>query len=140
MVQAPLLRVEDGDEPDIADEPGRSGGAEVDERVAETAPDAVAEPPVAEAVAEPDWGAVAESGPGPEPPVAEPEPVVVVAPVADAAVPAAPERATRYCGMCGDRVPIDADGLHCYLGHTLSPAHAVPPPRRGLRRWFGGRG
>jgi hypothetical protein len=41
--------------------------------------------------------------------------------------------ATRYCATCGDRVPVAADGLHCHLGHRLSPAHAHG------RGWFGRR-
>jgi hypothetical protein len=65
----------------------------------------------------------------------EPEPLVAppVEPVADEPPPVEPEavpEGARYCWMCDDRVPIAADGLHCYLGHRLSPAHAK---RRGWR-------
>jgi len=76
-------------------------------------------------------------------PPAEPvEPLEPVAPVAEPVEPVAAAstgdaRATRNCAMCGQRVPVDADGLHCYLGHALSPAHAEPPRRGFLRRLFG---
>jgi hypothetical protein len=67
-----------------------------------------------------------------EPPVALVEPPVVPAVVVEPAEPVEVVEAARYCWMCDDRVPIAADGLHCYLGHRLSPAHAK---RRGrLRR------
>ncbi|HEV2890954.1 MAG TPA: hypothetical protein VGX28_11325 [Frankiaceae bacterium] len=117
--------------------------------------EAVAEPAVTEPVGVAEPVGLAQPVGGAEPVASEPEgaaeaeaptstagaggePGAVVA-EADAtdARPGGTGRATRYCGMCGERVPLDADGLHCHLGHRLSPAHAER--RRGgwLRRLFG---
>jgi hypothetical protein len=41
---------------------------------------------------------------------------------------------TRFCAMCGGRVRADRDGLRCYLGHRLSPAHADAPRDGWLHR------
>jgi hypothetical protein len=156
-VQAPLVRVEPGEppvgppsEPVVAPEPAPSGhewagdvpdvadpvaarpegvAVEVGAAGPPAEPVALVEPPV-------------EPVPPPVEPVAPPvEPVAppvepVAPPVAAEPPPVEPEavavEGARYCWMCDDRVPIAADGLHCYLGHRLSPAHAK---RRGrLRR------
>jgi hypothetical protein len=57
------------------------------------------------------------------------------APAADRDGALAAHVGTRYCPVCGERVPVAADGLHCRLGHRLSPAHA-----RSVRRGLGRRG
>jgi len=145
VVRAPLLPVEElpappvtgpgvpwsaGTGPDAPDDVAADVAA--DEAPAEDEP-AVAVAPEPEPVPEPEAATELEEAPAPvvgEPVPDEPAPVE---PVPEAVPEAVPEgAATRFCPMCGDRVPIDADGLHCYLGHRLSPAHA---PRR--RRWFG---
>jgi hypothetical protein len=120
---------ESADEPDVSVASGVEAPPEV---TAEPVPDVEAE---AEAEVEIRAGAGAESGgeagvgvdaeAGPAA-VTEPEPDVMG--VTDAPV----EVGARYCWMCDDRVPLAADGLHCHLGHRLSPAHAKR--RRGLFR------
>jgi hypothetical protein len=102
---------------------------------------AVTPEPVPAVTPEPVRDAAPEPVPAREPgAVSQPaEPARV--PAAQAAPEAAPVRqpagpepvGARYCPACDDRVPVAADGLHCRLGHRLSPAHAR---RRGgwLRR------
>jgi hypothetical protein len=107
-------------EPDVATEPEPDVEAEPEPDVAtEPEPEVAteAEPDVA---AEPEPEVAAEAAPEPDVPDAG---AVAEAPV---------EAGARYCWMCDDRVPLAADGLHCYLGHRLSPAHAKR--RRGLFR------
>jgi len=92
-------------------------------------------PPVAPVAAGPALvppaGARRETAPEPvTEPVAEPV-AAAAAPPAAVAPPSPRPRASRYCPVCADRVAVAADGLHCHLGHKLSPAHG----RR--RRWFG---
>jgi hypothetical protein len=102
VVQAPLVRVTEPAPPEPVDEPVPDGPV-------------TAEPVADEPVA-------------PEPAAARaPDP----RPVAAAETPAAEPVATRFCTTCDARVPLAADGLHCRLGHRLSPAHAR---RRGLFR------
>jgi hypothetical protein len=135
VVRAPLVRVDDLARSQTAAEP------DVPDVVAE--PEAAAPPvaPESEGAARP---AAPEAGPATVPPAGtrrapmpepapEPAPEPVSDPVAErAATPPAPRpRASRYCPVCADRVAVAADGLHCHLGHKLSPAHG----RR--RRWFG---
>ena len=76
---------------------------------------------------------VAPPAPTPPPPPAPASPAP--APPAPAPTPP-PAVATRYCATCGDRVEVAADGLHCRVGHRLSPAHASAPRRGLLRRLF----
>ena len=115
-------------------------------RVDPESPPAEAAPPAAEGAERdgpegaegdgPEVGAEAEVPVQPEAP-AEPAGPVEPAGAGEAAHGAGDAGATRYCAMCGDRVPADPDGQRCHLGHRLSPAHAEP--RGLLRRLFGRR-
>ncbi len=125
VVQAPLVPVA-----------GRTRGAPPDAVPAPVVPEGVREATPAAAPDGPDEEIVGPPVVGP--PVVEP-PVTAAVPDADgprhsepgAAAPAIV--ATRYCPGCDERVPVAADGLHCHLGHRLSPAHGRS--RRGrLRR------
>lgn len=145
VVRVPLVRVaEPPAEPGTADAdapeapvvwPGWDGVGAPERDVAPlpTTPPAVeplaappAVPPASEAPVEPAGRAAAPAAEAAEEPSRAPAGERV----------AAPAPARRYCPMCGDRVPADADGLHCHLGHRLSPAHAERPRRGLLRRLF----
>ncbi len=146
MVRAPLVPVEELPAPPVTG-PGVPWSAGL-------GPDAVMAAEVAgapvgvkpeEATVAPERVAAVEEPEAVEPEAVEPAAVEPDAIQPDTVEPEAVEPeaapvpagvATRFCPMCGDRVPIAADGLHCHLGHRLSPAHA---PRR-RRRWFFGRG
>ena len=130
VVRAPLVRVEP--EPEAPPAPAVATGQGWS--VVHSAPHAAWEPPpapVAEPVREPAAEPVAQPVAGPQreqeseqeseqeqeqEQEQEREPA--------RAQPAAARVASRYCATCGDRVPVAPDGLHCRLGHRLSPAHA----------------
>lgn len=140
---------------DTPDEPARSGGQAGDEVAAASAVGAgggvesggdvvaggevvagdegeveveggVEAPPEVTAEPVPEAGADVSDRMEAVPPVDAPGEAPVAEPLAEPV-----EVGARFCWMCNDRVPTAADGLHCYLGHRLSPAHAK---RRGLFR------